>query len=200
MEAEAFRVCVGCSVAPAGGSDFLSASVAVVGAFAGLIGAYAGVQAYIVADRAYRTGIVPEEFSSHRLKLENSLSAIERSLISLRLVAQPVMPFPRIESIFRAAYSALSPDLGVIDTEARRIDERGLFGGRWAVQIGEPLAAIDTNWDILMDDAAQEVRRVSAAIAIVAQLENLISRVRELIDDTVKRPLKTQIKWPWNKD
>ena len=189
MDPETVRICVGCEV-PAGGGWGIAEAIAGIGALTGLVGAYAGIQAFVVADRALRSGILREEFAGHRLKLETNLTVLERSLVSLEQSANVAMPFPRLEANFAQAYNDTSRAVATLAEEAARISQRGLFQGNWGKALVKPAASVEREWDSVSDPSIPQGIRRASAKAVVDQLKLIVRETRTMIEDTVKAPLR----------
>lgn len=189
MGASGFDVCIGCSVGQDAGFG-AAEIIALVAAVAAIVGTYAGIQAFVVADRALRSGILREEFAGHRHRLEDSLTTLETALIGLRQSINPAMPFARLEGNFGAVFADVSRALGRLIDEAQRIERRDLFQVGWTETLTRPTRSVEREFDIVLEDTRPEgVRRASAA-QVVHDLDQIISGTRGLIEDTVKAPLR----------
>ncbi len=168
----------------------------------GVVGAYAGIQAFIVSERSLRANILRDEFNAHRQFLQEHLNAIDVLLVGLKQTVNPAMPLERLVTNFGHVQNDVMRRVSAIHDEGLKISERGLFTGDWAVAFRKPTQRIERELDSILDPDKPEGIRRAAANDVVNELEQVVTRLRRMIDDTVKAPLvegKFHWRWPWSK-
>lgn len=194
-------VCVGSMAAPDGGGLKAADYIALVAAATGIVGAYAGVQAFVVSDRSLKASILRDEFAAHRQFMQENISAIEQVIPPLRQTINPNQPVSRIEANFGQVQNEVRRRVFNIADEAQKISERGLFKGAWDGAFRRSAQKVERDFDAVLDDSKPEGIRRASASDIVDDLSAIAATARRMIDDTVKAPLlQGKFRWPWSKE
>lgn len=190
MEAEIYQ-CVSCGLPPS--KSFADSILEVAGFLAGAIGAWAGIQAFLVARESHDANVLREELAPYRALMAAAIEDLQRNLKILQQSSHPALPITRIESNFVGLRPPTSEAADRVLSQAQKIDRSGLFIGAWEASLRPIYEKIEDWWDVVEDSTKSETDRKYAAMRASENVEAFSVMALELITKAARAQLTTGI-------